>query len=193
MTRDHVRRLAQSDLSLTEIAATLAIAKSTVCYHLRCLGIAPDARFARRYDWSSVRRYYEEGHTVRDCQRRFGFTGSAWAEAVRRGDVTPRSRRAELELVTDRGDPVSRGSLKAALVREGIKDGSCERCGLREWRSRPLALSLHHMNGDPRDNRLDNLQLLCPNCHSQTDSYGGRNNARSARPNADATPSSGAI
>ena len=39
-------------------------------------------------------------------------------------------------------------------------------------------MQLHHVNGDGRDNRLDNLELLCPNCHSQTETYGGRNGHR---------------
>ncbi|MGZ5312302.1 MAG: HNH endonuclease [Solirubrobacterales bacterium] len=42
----------------------------------------------------------------------------------------------------------------------------------------PLSLHVHHRNGDGTDNRLENLQFLCPNCHSQTDTYGGRNGHR---------------
>jgi 5-methylcytosine-specific restriction endonuclease McrA len=45
---------------------------------------------------------------------------------------------------------------------------------------RPLVMALHHVNGDNADNRLENLQLLCPNCHSQTEWFSGRNKARAA-------------
>jgi 5-methylcytosine-specific restriction endonuclease McrA len=55
-----------------------------------------------------------------------------------------------------------------------LKEARCERCGLTEWLGKPLPLQLHHVNGDGKDNRPENLQILCPNCHSQTDSWGGR-------------------
>lgn len=70
--------------------------------------------------------------------------------------------------------------MKERLLRSGVKTGACEVCGLREWHGRPLSLALHHVNGDGLDNRLENLQLLCPNCHSQTVNFAGRNR-RAAR------------
>ncbi len=51
---------------------------------------------------------------------------------------------------------------------------SCDCCGLSEWQGKPIPLEIHHMNGNNRDNRLSNLQLLCPNCHAQTEHYRGR-------------------
>lgn len=43
------------------------------------------------------------------------------------------------------------------------------------WNNKELKLDLDHINGDPTDNRLDNLRFLCPNCHSQTNTYKGKN------------------
>ena len=50
----------------------------------------------------------------------------------------------------------------------------CEYCGLSEWQGQPIPLEIHHINGINTDNRLDNLKLLCPNCHALTNNYRGR-------------------
>jgi DNA-binding transcriptional ArsR family regulator len=72
----------------------------------------------------------------------------------------------------------SRHNLKNRLIRAGIKQNRCEKCGLTDSRGRPLSMALHHINGDGRDNRLPNLQFLCPNCHSQTENFSGRGRRR---------------
>lgn len=63
--------------------------------------------------------------------------------------------------------------LKNKLLKEGLKKNICERCGISEWQGSPLNIQLHHIDGNPDNNSLENLQMLCPNCHSQTDSYCG--------------------
>ena len=50
----------------------------------------------------------------------------------------------------------------------------CEKCGLDTWQGQPIPLEIHHINGINNDNRLENLQLLCPNCHALTNNYRGR-------------------
>ena len=76
-----------------------------------------------------------------------------------------------------KGITVSSFKLKNRLLAEGIKEHKCENpeCGLTEWHGKPIPLELHHINGDNTDNRIENLQLLCPNCHAFTDNYGGKN------------------
>lgn len=74
-------------------------------------------------------------------------------------------------------------SLRSAYVKElvynmGLKENKCERCGLSEWQGEPLTCELHHINGDNNDNRIENLIILCPNCHSQTHNFRGKNRKR---------------
>lgn len=70
---------------------------------------------------------------------------------------------------------ISSYKLKNRLLNEGYKKYVCEKCGNTEWFGKPIPLELHHINGDNTDNRLENLQILCPNCHACTDNYGGKN------------------
>jgi predicted RNA-binding Zn-ribbon protein involved in translation (DUF1610 family) len=51
----------------------------------------------------------------------------------------------------------------------------CEECGISEWNGKPIILDLDHINGNSNDNGLENVRLLCPNCHSQTDTYKVKN------------------
>lgn len=71
--------------------------------------------------------------------------------------------------------------LKLRLFQEGLKQNKCEICGLDEWLGKPLCCQLHHKSGDVFDNRLENLQILCPNCHTQTDTYAAKNRGAGTR------------
>jgi hypothetical protein len=168
------QRLARGE-SIGTIAAELGLVKSTVCYHARRLGMLPDERFARRYDWVEIQRYYDEGHSIRDCARNFGFCIESWHRAVRAGLLVSRPRGAPIETYLVRNRRTNRSHLKQRLIRSGLKENRCERCGIAEWRGEPLSMALHHINGDGLDNRLENISMLCPNCHSQTPNFSGRN------------------
>ena len=73
-----------------------------------------------------------------------------------------------------KGSTIASSKLRNKIIKEGIKEHKCECCGLTEWQGKPIPLQLHHINGDKTDNRIENLQLLCPNCHTFTDNYCGR-------------------
>ena len=65
--------------------------------------------------------------------------------------------------------------LKKRLIKDGILEYKCDECGLDSWNNKNIVLQLDHINGISNDHRLNNLRLMCPNCHSQTETYCGRN------------------
>lgn len=132
-------------------------------------------------DWGAVQRYYDEGHTFRECRLRFAFAAESWAKAVRRGALTTRPLRWPLDKVL--GEAKCRNTVKRHLLEAGILKNVCEECDLQEWLGRPLVMQLDHRNGIRNDNRLENLRMLCPNCHSQTETYGARNKSLRRRRN----------
>lgn len=69
----------------------------------------------------------------------------------------------------------STGHVKQTLLKLKLKEWKCECCGIFEWHSKPLTLELDHINGNNRDHRIENIRLLCPNCHSLTSNFRGRN------------------
>lgn len=73
----------------------------------------------------------------------------------------------------------TRSRLRKRLIEEGLLENKCNCCGIGpEWNGQKLTLQLDHINGVSNDNRLKNLRILCPNCHSQTDNYGEHNKGK---------------
>ena len=70
--------------------------------------------------------------------------------------------------------------LKIKLIRDGIKEDKCEICGVSIWQGVKLPLELHHKDGNHFNNDLNNLQILCPNCHSIQEGNSGANAGRYA-------------
>lgn len=89
---------------------------------------------------------------------------------------SPRSVTREiLDLVFQNKHYYTAYKLKGHLFNFGLKEKRCECCGLSEWMGKEIPLELHHKNGNHHDNTWDNLQILCPNCHGQTEHYRGAN------------------
>ena len=73
------------------------------------------------------------------------------------------------------GKAITSYKLKEKLIRDGLKEDKCELCGLSIWQNQKLPLELHHKDGDHYNNNLDNLIILCPNCHSIQPGNSGAN------------------
>ena len=76
------------------------------------------------------------------------------------------------------GIKINGAKLREKLIKSELKERKCELCGLSEWLNAPIKLELHHKDGDHYNNELDNLELLCPNCHATTDNYGVYNSEK---------------
>ncbi len=65
--------------------------------------------------------------------------------------------------------------LRLRLLKEGVLENCCTICGLKEWNGKHITCELDHINGDRTDHHVSNIRLLCPNCHSQTSTFRGKN------------------
>lgn len=91
-----------------------------------------------------------------------------------KASLAKRNRPLE-EILVENSNYTNNSSLKKRLLEEGLLKYECYECHISEWNGKPLSLQLDHINGNNSDNRLENLRFLCPNCHSQTETFSGRN------------------
>lgn len=107
------------------------------------------------------------------------MTGAAWNQGKRYRPIN--NPRPLEEVLVQNSTWINTNNLRKRLLKEGVKEYKCECCGRTEWMGHPIALELHHVNGIKDDLRLENLQILCPNCHAFTDNYRGKNIGMSAQ------------
>lgn len=106
------------------------------------------------------------------------FTGQGWNVGKR---YRPINKAKPLKEILVENSIYQSFKLAKRLIKEGYKERKCEMCGNTHWCNHLIPLELHHINGIRTDNSLENLQLLCPNCHALTDNYRGKNIGMSAQ------------
>lgn len=84
-----------------------------------------------------------------------------------KGKKSSKRKSAEEFILTN----ASNAAKRKRLIEDGLKESKCERCGLSEWMGMPIPLELHHIDFNHYNNSLDNLQILCSNCHMQVHGY----------------------
>lgn len=127
---------------------------------IRLLGFVPSGSTYRRCrEVAKLRDLDLSHHTGQGSNigRRFPQRRKPAADYLRKGVLTPTSK------------------LRVKLIEDGLKEPRCERCDREEWQGQPIPLELDHRDGDRTNNLLENLRLLCPNCHAFTPTYRGRN------------------
>ncbi|HEY5501732.1 MAG TPA: HNH endonuclease signature motif containing protein [Candidatus Anoxymicrobiaceae bacterium] len=85
------------------------------------------------------------------------------------------------EILIQNSHYANTSDLRKRIIAAGLKEAVCEKCWLGEWNGKKISLELNHINGDRFDHRIENLELLCPNCHAQTHTYRGKNMGNGAR------------
>ena len=137
---------------------------------LKQLGLSPSGA---NYKWIK--------HQIRDYEIDTGhMTGQGWTLGMQ-NPIQNLNARPLSEVLVENSDYRSTNSLKKKLLKAGLLKYKCKNCGINKWRDKPLSLQLDHINGVNDDNRIENLRLLCPNCHAQTETFAGANQAKATR------------
>ena len=137
-----------------------------------------------RYEWTKIQKYYDLGYSGRECCQKFRCSNLTFLHAAKSGRIVLRpfeTHSEDLFTVTSKPYRSDQVHLKHRLIRERILPYRCGQCGISKWNGAIIGLELHHKNGDPCDNKKENLQLLCPNCHTQTPNYRGRKSRSSLK------------
>lgn len=148
----------------------------------------------KKWDLADLPKIVEQSFSVREVIKRLGLipAGGNYAQVQKyikelnldvshftgqghlRGKTHVYNKRP-LSDYTEKGIPIQSHKLRLRLLSEGVFKHQCNRCGNTHWMGQNISLELEHKDGNHRNNSLDNLELLCPNCHAQTSTYRGRN------------------
>lgn len=126
-----------------------------VCYNLGLKGV----------NW-----YYKK---IKDIIKKYNIDISHFG-TLKKTNVHNFTKLSDVEYFSN-GTHRSGRNMLERLIKDRYKEHKCENCNRSEWEEQPIPLQIHHINGDHFDNRIENLQVLCPNCHSLTDTFCKKN------------------
>lgn len=135
---------------------------SSISQALTKLGLAPKGG-----NYATFKKFIKENNISI-----LHFTGQGW----NKGKITGPKR--DIQDYLSNTQSIQSYKLKNRLLKEKFLESKCNCCNNTEWMNKPISLELHHKDGDSQNNSLNNLELLCPNCHAFTDNYRGKNQLR---------------
>lgn len=197
-------RLRRAGGSQRAIAAALRIGTGTVSTRIRHINArlpvgeqlnhhATNRRRERTWTDEQLAVAVANGNSVVDCIRALGLSdrsamnwtivkaaieGQNLSTAHWMRNAHAPGARIPLEDILVEGSTYGTHLLRVRLLKEGIKDHRCEGCQRTVWEGQPIPLELEHINGVSDDHRIENLMLLCPNCHALTPTWRGRKNRK---------------
>lgn len=178
MKGEIIKRLLLEGNSNSTICQIVNVSSATVSYYARKLGLSKKPR--PTYDWGLVQSDIDAGMTVNELVSKYGFARETYSLAVRKAKIKskcPLTQTSIEEILSFANGRKTTAHERRCIKRGIMRNGSahCALCGLSEWMGRMIVLEVDHIDGDPRNNVHDNIRLLCPNCHSSTDTWRGRN------------------
>jgi hypothetical protein len=159
MDQQELQQLIEEHPSIRKIASAAGVSYTTVRYWLRVWGLKSKGYHPRR----KLKPKPLCKNCGKEVRRRPNLYCSILCQFRHR-------RRMKVEC---NSNAVDARLLKNYLL--DCRERKCEVCGIRQWMGKPAPVELDHRDGNPENNELSNLRLICPNCHAQTETYKGRN------------------
>ena len=173
--KDRIIQLLLEGYTNKQVAEMTGSSRSNVSTHAKRLGLTKPRAKGSLLNWTEIADFYET-HTRLQTFAKFDISEWDWKAAQLRGDIISRGFadvRYELDEILIENSLYDNSSLKARIIKDKVIPNKCKLCGQLPFHNgKELTLQLDHINGVNDDHRLENLRILCPNCHTQTDTWG---------------------